>query len=126
YLQKIGPGQGGDVVGDLGDMLRRIQLPGSTKKALDDPEVMSAVLHLHAIGYRNYFLYGVWRWVTLEDHLPAIREEIRRLRNEIERLDREKPEGWRDLSARYADAIEGLEAEIVRAEIDRAESTTKR
>ena len=126
YLQKIGPGQGGDVVGDLGDMLRRIQLPGSTKKALDDPEVMSAVLHLHAIGYRNYFLYGVWRWVTLEDHVPAIQEEIRRLRVEIERLGREKPEGWRDLSSRYADAIEGLEAEIVRAEIDRAESTTKR
>jgi len=112
YLKTIGPGQGGDVVADLGDMLRRVQLPGGKRKALDHPEVMSALLHLYGLGYRNYFLYGVWHWVTLEDHIPAMRTEMQRLRDEIQRLQRDKPDGWRDLSSRYADAIEGLEAVI--------------
>jgi len=115
YLKRIAPGQGGDVVGDLGDMLRRIQLPNSKKKALDHPQVMSAVLHLYAMGYRRYFLYGVWHWVTMEDHLPALREEIQRLQGEIQRLRRERPQGWADLSARYADAIVGLKEVIAKA-----------
>ena len=106
--------KGGDVVADLGDMLRRIQLPNSKKKALGHPEVMSAVLHLYSMGYRRYFLYGVWHWVDVEEHAPAIREEMRRLRSEIERLRREKPRGWGDLSARYADAIVGLEEAIAK------------
>ncbi len=116
YYKQIGPGQGGDVVGDLGDTLRRIQMPDGQTKALDDPEVMSALLHLYAIGYRNYFLYGVFHWITMEKHTPAIRAEIERLEDEIERLRRDKPGQWQDLSDRYADAIEGLEAEIARAE----------
>jgi len=35
---------------------------------------------------------------------------------EIDRLKRDKPEGWKDLTARYADDPEGLKAMIDRAE----------
>ena len=119
YFKKIGPGQGGGVVGSLGDMLRRIQMPETKRKALDDPKVMSALLHLYSLGYRNYFLYGVWHWVTTEDHLPAMRDEIRRLEGEIQRLQKDKPAKWRDLSGRYAASIEGLKAEIERAKTPR-------
>jgi len=116
YYRKIGPGQGGDVVSSLGDMLRRIQLPDSEKKSLGHPEVMSALLHLYSLGYRRYFLYGVWHWVKMEDHFPAMRAEMRRLESEIKRLRREKPAGWRDLAGRYIAAIEGLAAAIAKAE----------
>jgi len=116
YYRKIGPGQGGDVVSSLGDMLRRIQLPDSEKKALGHPEVMSALLHLYSLGYRRYFLYGVWHWVLMEEHFPAMRAEMRRLESEIKRLRREKPAGWRDLAGRYIAAIEGLAAAIAKAE----------
>ena len=67
-------------------------------------------------GNRNYFLYGVWRWVTIEEHAPAIREKIRQLRDEIKRMESKKPEGWEDLSSRYAAAIEDLQAVIAEAE----------
>jgi len=108
YLEKVGPGQGGPVMPSLGDTLRRVYLPDGKRKALDDPRVMSGLLHLYSIGYRNYFLYGIWRWVTVEDHRPAIEAEIVRLEKEIERLEREKPENWQDLSGRYSAAVEGL------------------
>jgi len=114
YFKKIGPGQGGSVVGGLGDMLRRVQATDG-QKALGHPEVMPGVLHLYSLGYRNYFLYGIWRWVKLEDHLPALRQEIKRLEGEIKRLKGKKPDRWVDLSARYADAIEGLQAVIDKA-----------
>jgi sialate O-acetylesterase len=118
YFKKIGPGQGGSVVGGLGDMLRRVQATDG-QKALGHPEVMPGVLHLYSLGYRNYFLYGIWRWVKLEDHLPALRQEIKRLEGEIKRLKSEKPDQWADLSARYADAIEGLQAVIDKARTSR-------
>jgi len=51
----------------------------------------------------------------MQNHAPAVEVEIRRLQREIERLRREKPDGWEDLSGRYAAAIEGLRAEIDRA-----------
>jgi hypothetical protein len=35
---------------------------------------------------------------------------------EIDRLKRDKPEGWKDLTARHADDPEGLKAMIDRAE----------
>ena len=115
-LKKIGPGQGGPVVGDLGDLFRRVYLPDGKRKAMDHPEVVSTVLHLHSLGYRNYCLYGAWRWMTVEDHVPAIRAEMRRLESEIQRLTAEKPKGWKDLSGRYAAAIEGLAEVIDKAE----------
>ena len=111
YFRKIGPGQGGNVVGSLGDMLRRVRTTGG-QKALGHREVMPGVLHLYSLGYRNYFLYGIWRWVNIPDHIPALRREIRRLEGEIKRLKSEKPDRWSDLSVRYADAIEGLQAVI--------------
>jgi len=114
FLGKIGPGQGGRVVGSLGDLLRRLKMPDG-QSALGHRDVMPAVLHLYSIGYRNYFLYGVWRWVNIPYHLPALRQEIKRLEGEIKRLKSEKPDRWADLSARYADAIEGLQAVIDKA-----------
>jgi hypothetical protein len=96
-------------------MLRRIRLPDGEAKALGHPEVMSALLHLYSLGYRRYFLYGIWHWVKVDDHFPAMRAEIGRVKNEVTRLNQEKPAGWRDLAGRYAAAIEGLEAEIARA-----------
>jgi len=107
YFRKIGSGQGGRVVGGLGDMLRRVQVTGG-KKALGHPEVLPAVLHLYSLGYRNYFLYGLWRWIDLQENLPVLRKEIDRLEGEIKRLRKEKPDRWADLSARYADAIDEL------------------
>jgi len=118
YFKKIGPGQGGGVMGSLGDLLRRVQTTDG-QKALGHPEVMPGVLHLYSLGYRNYFLYGIWRWVKLEDHLPALRQEIKRLEGEIKRLKSEKPDRWADLSARYADAIEGLQSVIDNAKPSR-------
>ena len=107
FLAGIGPGQGGDVVGNLGDMLRRVKLPNG-EKALDHPKVMSALLDLYSIGYRNYFLYGIWHWVKVKDHAPAIRKKIQQLQGEIKRLRQDKPKGWRDLTERYTDAIDDL------------------
>jgi len=115
YFERVGPGQGSPAMSNLGDLLRRLQVPGSQRKALDQPDVLPALLHLYAIGYRNYFLYGIWRWVTLENHLPALHKETRRLEREIRRLRSEKPESWEDLSTRYADAIAGLKEVIASA-----------
>jgi len=114
YFKRVGPGQGGDVMGNLGDLLRRLR-ESDGQAALGHREVMPGVLHLYSLGYRNYFLYGIWRWVKLEDHLPALRQEIKRLEGEIKRLKGDKPDRWADLSARYADAIVGLEAVIDKA-----------
>ena len=118
FLARVGPGQGGSVVGSLGDMLRRVKLPDG-KKALGHPQVLPALLHLYSIGYRRYFLYGVWHWIEPKDYLPLLAREIPRLRGEIQRLQREKPARWRDLSRRYADAIDGLQAAIAKAKTSR-------
>jgi len=107
FFRKIGPGQGGNVVGGLGDMLRRVKV-ADEKKALGHPKVLPAVLHLYSLGYRNYFLYGLWRWIDVREHIPLLQQEIKRLEGEIKRLQSEKSDRWKDLSARYADAIQGL------------------
>ena len=114
YFKKVGPGQGGNVMGSLGDLLRRLQLPDG-KKALGHPDAFPGLLNLYSLGYRNYFLYGLWRWIDVKAHVPALRQEIKRLEGEVKRLRSEKPDGWGDLSARYADAIEGLQAVIDKA-----------
>jgi len=119
YFKRVGPGQGSPAMGNLGDLLRRLQVPGTQQKVLDRPDVLPALLHLYAIGYRNYFLYGIWRWVTVENHLPLLHEEISRLERETRTLRSEKPESWEDLSTRYADAIEGLKEVIASAEESR-------
>lgn len=107
YFKRIGPGQGGDVMGNLGDLLRRLPY-SDNEKALGHPNAFPGLLNLYSLGYRNYFLYGLWRWIDVKAHVPALGQEIRRLEGEIRRLRSEKPDGWSDLSARYADAIEGL------------------
>ena len=114
YFKKVGPGQGGDVMGNLGDLLRRLPFADGTK-ALGHPDALPGVLHLYSIGYRNYFLYGLWRWIDVRKHSPALRQEIKRLEGEIKRLRSEKPERWDDLSARYADAIESIQDAIDQA-----------
>ncbi len=108
YFEKIEPGRGSEIIPNLGDMLRRYSYDDDKRKALGHPEVMRGVLHLYALGYRKYFLYGVWHWVNVEEHVDAINNKIKELEKEIVRLNREKPQGWKDLSARYADAIEDL------------------
>ncbi|MHC4505757.1 MAG: hypothetical protein ACYTFI_20830, partial [Planctomycetota bacterium] len=115
YFLRVGPGQGGDVVGGLGDMLRRVRTPDGVP-SLNDPRVMPGVLHLYAIGYRNYMLYGVERWIAFEENLPAFRGKVDELRTEIGRLRRERPEGWEDLSRRYEDAVGGLADLIEKSE----------
>jgi hypothetical protein len=61
-------------------------------------------------------LYGVERWISYRENLPAFREKTQQLRQEIQSLQREKPEGWQDLSRRYRDAIDGLNELIERTE----------
>jgi len=111
FLMQVGPGQGQGAVGDLGDLLRRVKLSDG-RPALNDPHVMPALLHLYGIGYRNYMLYGVERWISYKENVPAFRKGIERLQTEIKRLKTERPVGWQDLSRRYADAVEGLEVFI--------------
>jgi sialate O-acetylesterase len=111
YFNKIGAGQGGRVVGGLGDLLRRLEAADG-HKALGDPKVLPAVLHLYSLGYRKYFLYGLWRWIDVKGSIPVLRQEIERLEGEIKRLRSDKPERWDDLSSRYADAIESLQGVI--------------
>jgi sialate O-acetylesterase len=117
FFGKIGPGQGGPVVGGLGDLLRRLQATDG-QKALGHRQVMPQVLHLYSLGYRKYFLYGIWRWVDVPAQIPAIQREITRLEGEIKRLRSEKPERWSDLSARYADAIVALQDVIDKSQAD--------
>ena len=111
FLPRIGPGQGGGVVGSVGDMLRRVKTPAGLP-SLNDPRILPGVLHLHSLGYRNYMLYGVERWISRKENIPAFRGKAKELTSEIERLRREKPAGWADLSRRYEDAIVGLEVLI--------------
>jgi len=115
FLAKVGPGQGEGAVGGLGDLLRRIKMPDD-RPALNHPQVLPAILHLYAIGYRNYMLYGVERWISYYENVPAFRKKIQQLRYEIESLSREEPTGWQDLSRRYQDAIDGLNELIDRTE----------
>ena len=99
----------------MGDLFRRIKLPDG-RQALNDPQVLSALLHIYGIGYRRYMLYGVEHWTSYKENIPAFRKKIMELRSEIKNLKRAKPEGWRDLSRRYEDAINGLNEWISRAE----------
>ncbi|MBL7134625.1 MAG: HEAT repeat domain-containing protein [Phycisphaerae bacterium] len=115
HLGRIGPGQGGGVVSGLGDTMRRIKADDGTE-ALNDPQVLQGVLNVYAIGYRNYMLYGVERWITYRKNIPAFRAKVDELTAEIKRLQKDKPDKWQDLSARYGDAVEGLKALIDRAE----------
>jgi sialate O-acetylesterase len=115
FLAQVGPGRGGGAVGSLGDLMRRVKMADG-RPALNDPRVLPALLDLYAIGYRNYMLYGVERWISYTENVPAFREKIRQLENEIQRLKHEKPAGWQDLTRRYQDAIEGLKQLIVAAE----------
>ncbi len=115
HLSRIGPGQGGGVVSGLGDTMRRIKADDGTE-ALNDPEVLPGVLNVYTIGYRNYMLYGVERWITYKKNIPAFRAKVDELTAEIARLKRDKPDGWQDLASRYADAVEGLKALIDKAE----------
>jgi len=115
YLQRIGPGRGGNVVSSLGDTLRRIKLPDG-RPGLNHPDVLPGLLHVYALGYRDYMLYGVERWIAYRANAPAFRKKVEALNAEIERLRRGKPEGWADLCGRYADAVEGLKALIEKAE----------
>lgn len=108
FLSQLGPGQGGGAVSSLGDMLRRVKTAEGLP-SLNDPRVLPAVLHLYALGYRNYMLYGVERWITRTENVPAFRGKVRELTSEIGRLRRSRPAGWTDRSRRYADAIAGLE-----------------
>ena len=114
FLRRLGPRQGGGAVGDLGDLLRRLKAPDG-EPSLNRPDVLPAVLHLYALGYRNYMLYGVERWITLKRNVPAFARKVDELRTEIERLRRDKPRGWRDLSRRYEDAVGGLTDMIEKA-----------
>lgn len=115
YLLQIGPDRGGPVVGSLGDMLRRMKTTDG-KPGLNDPRVLPGVLHLYALGYRNYMLYGVERWIAEKQNVPAFRQKVAELRTEIRRLEHRKPEGWADLVHRYEDAIDGLGELIGRSE----------
>jgi hypothetical protein len=56
------------------------------------------------------------KWVMYKQNVPAFRAKVDELTAEIDRLKRDKPEGWKDLTARHADDIEGLKAMIDRAE----------
>jgi len=109
YLGRIEPGRGGPVVSYLGDLLRRTKLPDGNS-ALNDPQVLCAILELYAIGYRKYMLYGVEFWIRDPKCIPVIREKVRELQQRIEQLEKERPPMWRDLEGRYAAAIEGLQA----------------
>jgi len=115
FLRRLGPGQGGPVVNSLGDLLRRVKLPDG-RPALNRPDVLPAVLHLYALGYRDYMLYGVERWIASKSNISLFRDKIAELRTETERLRRDKPNGWKDLSRRYEDAIAGLGRLIEKAE----------
>ena len=115
FLRRVGPGQGGRVVGSLGDLLRRVRLPDG-KPSLNRPDVLPGVLHVYALGYRNYMLYGVERWITLKANIPAFRNKMDELKTEIERLRRDRPEDWEELSRRYEDAIDGLRNLIEKSE----------
>ena len=108
FFLRIGPGQGGPAVGYLGDTLRRIKTSGDVP-SLNDPRAMPGVLHLYALGCRDYMLYGVERWIASADNIPVFRKKIDDLKTEIERLRRDRPDRWQDRSRRYQDAIEGLQ-----------------
>jgi sialate O-acetylesterase len=124
YFSRLRPGQGSGAISDLGDTMRRIKLDDGTE-ALNSPDVLPGVLNLYAIGYRNYMLYGVERWIAYGKNVPAFRAKIDELTAETDRLKQEKPEGWKDLAARYADAIEGLRAVIDRAEKEKPPKKAK-
>ena len=113
YLLRIEPGRGGPVVGNLGDLLLRVKKPDG-RDNLSDPQVLPGVLHLYALGCRNYMLYGVERWIGRPENVPAFRGEIKRLKAEVARLRHDEPEGWADRSRRYEDAIKGLNVMIER------------
>lgn len=115
FLQRVGPGQGGRVVDSLGDLLRRVKLPDG-HPGLNRPDVLPGVLHVYALGYRRYMLYGVERWIALKSNIPLFRKKSHELKSEIERLRRDRPDGWEDLSRRYEDAIEGLSGLVEKAE----------
>lgn len=115
YLLRVGLGQGGDVINGLGDMLRRVKTPDGIP-SLNDPRTIPGVLHLYALGYRNYMLYGVERWIALKANIPIFRKKSAEVRSEIERLRRDRPEGWEDLSRRYEDATDGLRDLIEKSE----------
>lgn len=60
-----------------------------------------------------------------KQNVPAFRTKVDELTAEIDRLKRDKPEGWKDLTARYADDIEGLKAMIDRAEKQKPKKKAK-
>jgi hypothetical protein len=117
FMSKIGPAQGGAYLNNLGSTLRRVRISDiPNDKAFGHPSIFPQVLRLYALGARRYCLYTTWHWFPYENHLPTLRGELKHLRQEIERLKREKPPGWQDLSRRYADAIVGLQEVIDEAE----------
>jgi len=107
FFESIGPGQGGEFVGDLGDALRRIKMDDGDP-SLNHPDVLPGVLNLYSIGCRNYMLYGVERWIARPQSIPAFQAEIEELHGRIVQLRGDKPDDWQDLVARYEDAIDGL------------------
>ena len=106
------------MAGGLGDMARRVKMPDG-RESLNDPRVLPGVLHLYSLGYRNYMLYGVERWIAKRGNVPVFRRKISELRAEMDRLRRDRPDGWEDLSRRYEDAVDGL-GELVKKS-DKAE-----
>jgi hypothetical protein len=107
FLGNVGPGQGGEFIDDLGDALRRIKMDDGAP-SLNHPDAMPGILNLYSIGYRNYMLYGVERWIARPQNVPDFQSKIDELENRIEQLRRDKPGNWPDLVGRYEDAIEGL------------------
>jgi len=124
YLSRVGPGQGSGALSNLGDTMRRIKTADG-REALNAPQVLAGVLNVYAIGYRNYMLYGVERWITYKKNIPAFRAKVDELTVDIGRLKRDKPDRWKDLTARYADAVEGLNALIDKAEKQKPKKKAK-
>lgn len=116
YLAKLRPGLGSEAVSSLGDALRRIKMKGADRPSLNSPDALPGVLNAYAIGYRDYMLYGVERWISEPENIPAFRAKIDELTAEIRRLKKDRSPGWEDRAARYADAIDGLKAMIANIE----------
>jgi len=115
FLLRVEPGQGGDAISNLGDMLLRVRTPDGIP-SLNHPRIIPGVMHLYALGCRDYMLYGVERWIAREENIPAFRRKIDELKTEIKRLQRDRPEHWLDRSRRYQDAVKGLDELLKKSE----------